>query len=306
VRLDLPTMALRDFSTGQAGVPVLLCAPFVLHSATIVDFAPGHSVVEALARGGLKVAATDWRSATPGMRLLTVDNYLAELNVAVDALGTPVDLVGLCQGAWMALIYAARFPDKVRRLVLAAAPIDVAAGRSRLSLAMENLPLGLLDEAARLGEGRVPGRHMLELWREPSGGPDAEAVLQPAPGLDPRATERLKQRYRAWYDWAVDLPGAYYHEIVTALFKENRLAEGRLTALGRQVDLGTVRQPLFLLAAEADELVAPEQLFAVARLVGTAPADIVMAREPGGHLGLFLGTAALEGSWARIARWLAT
>lgn len=306
VRLDLPTMELRDFSTGEAGVPVLVCAPFVLHGATIVDFAPGHSVVEALASGGCeRVSVTDWRSAAPDMRFLGIDNYLAELNVAVDELGPPVDLVGLCQGGWMALIYAARFPAKVRRLVLAAAPVDLAAGRSRLSLAVDNLPLGLFDEVVRLGEGRVLGQRVLDLWRQLPGDHDAETVLQTVPGLVPLAAERLKDRYRAWYDWTVDLPGAYYHEVVTGLFKENRLAEGRLMALGRRIDLGAVRQPLYLLAADADELVAPEQLFAAAKLVGTAPADIAMAREPGSHLGLFLGTTALTGSWAGIARWLA-
>ena len=76
---------------------------------------------------------TDWRSASPDMRFLAIDNYLADLNVLVDELGGYVDLIGLCQGGWLALTYAARFPLKVRKLVLAGAPIDVAAGTSRLS-----------------------------------------------------------------------------------------------------------------------------------------------------------------------------
>jgi pimeloyl-ACP methyl ester carboxylesterase len=33
--------------------------------------------------------------------------------VLIDELGGKVDLIGLCQGGWMALIYAARFPEKV-------------------------------------------------------------------------------------------------------------------------------------------------------------------------------------------------
>jgi hypothetical protein len=42
----------------------------------------------------------DWKSATPGMKDYDIDTYLAEINVVVDDLRTPVYLVGLCQGGW--------------------------------------------------------------------------------------------------------------------------------------------------------------------------------------------------------------
>jgi hypothetical protein len=89
LRLELGTMELRDFSVRNAGVPALICAPFALHYPTVADFAPGHSVVEALRHGGVRrIFVTDWRSASEEMRFLTIDNYLADLNVAVDDLGS--------------------------------------------------------------------------------------------------------------------------------------------------------------------------------------------------------------------------
>src|SRR6266404_8273878 len=134
VALELASMRLRNFSTETGGLATLICAPYALHSATIADFAPGHSVVEALRLGGLsRVFVTDWRSATSETRYFSIDNYLADLNVVADELGPPVDLIGLCQGGWLALVYAARFPKKVRRLVLVGAPIDIAAAESQLS-----------------------------------------------------------------------------------------------------------------------------------------------------------------------------
>src|SRR5205807_7706549 len=141
------------------GCPTLICAPFALHGATIADLAPGHSLVEALTRNGCRrLFLTDWRSATADMGHLTIDSYLAELNAAVDEIGAPVDLVGLCQGWWMALIYAARFPAKVRKLVLAGAPIDTDASSSRFTRAAHALPFGVFDELTRLGDGRMEGR----------------------------------------------------------------------------------------------------------------------------------------------------
>jgi poly(3-hydroxyalkanoate) synthetase len=306
VRLDLATMELRDFSTAREGVATLVCAPYALHGATISDFATGHSVVQTLAHHGChRVFVTDWRSATQDMRLLTIDNYLAELNVAVDEIGAPVDLVGLCQGGVLALMYAARFPSKVRKLVLAGAPIDLDAEVSLLSVTAKNLPLGVFDEISRLGEGRVLGQRVIDLWAPALHGQEGAIALQIGTRDDSEAAALL-QRFRAWYDWTVDLPGAYFQQTVLWLFKENRLADGRLTALGRQVDLGEVRHPLFLLAARDDELVAPGQLMAVRRLVGTRPQEIIESIvDSCGHLGLFIGAASLAGAWSRAASWLA-
>ena len=53
-----------------------------------------------------------------------------------------------------------------------------------------------------------------------------------------------------------------------------------------------------------DEIVAPGQLFATARLVGTPPTAIEMVTEPCGHLSLFLGARTIDGAWRRIADWL--
>lgn len=305
VSLALSSMRLRDFSTGAPGQPTLVCAPYALHGATIADFAPGYSLMEALQRSGLsRLYMTDWRSATPDMRFFSIDNYLADLNVAVDELKPPVDLVGLCQGGWLAIVYAARFPQKVRRLVLAGAPVDFHAAESHLSRAVANIPLAAFENLVRLGEGRVLGRHVLEAWAPALNADQADRVLQVSAGSEPNALRELEARYRQWYGWTVDLPGPYYLQAVDWLYKQNQIAEGRFVALGRRIDLADVHAPLFLLAARDDDLVAPEQVFAAARLVGSAKGEIEMATEPCGHLSLFLGARTLAGSWTRIARWL--
>src|SRR5271170_7996734 len=88
------------------------------------------SLVETLLANGLHhVLLTDWKSATPDMKDLEIDKYLAELIAAIDDLGRFVNLIGLCQGGWMAAMATARFPDRVNALVLAGAPIDAGAGR---------------------------------------------------------------------------------------------------------------------------------------------------------------------------------
>jgi poly(3-hydroxybutyrate) depolymerase len=165
VALELESVRLRDFSAAHDGIASLICAPYALHGSTIADFAAGHSLVAALRDAGLKrVFATDWRSAGPDMRFFSIDTYLADLNVLVDEIGGKVDLIGLCQGGWLALIYAARFPAKVRKLVLAGAPIDNGAGASGLSRLARDTPISIFKELVDIGQGRIRGQHVLRFW----------------------------------------------------------------------------------------------------------------------------------------------
>jgi poly(3-hydroxyalkanoate) synthetase len=305
VALQLQSMQLRKFSQASATQPpVLICAPYALHSALIADFARHHSLVEALQRYGMgRLYITDWRSATPDMRQLSIDNYLADLNVAIDEIGAPVDLVGLCQGGWLSLVYAARFPGKVRRLVLAGTPVDVSTP-SDLSRMVAAIPQPTFEQMVRQGGGLVSGEHMLKLWNMPFSRDDVEAVLQRNVGDGSDEAGMLLDRFGRWDRATLDLPGTYYLEVTERVFRQNQIASGGFVALGRRTDLADVRVPVFLLAGENDDVVPSDQAFATAGLLGTPQAGLERACEPCGHLSLFMGRNVLGQSWRRIARWL--
>jgi poly(3-hydroxyalkanoate) synthetase len=251
-----------------------------------------------------RLFVTDWRSATPDMRFWSIDEYLATLNVLVDQLGGAVDLIGLCQGGWMALIYAARFPAKVRKLVLVGAPIDIAAGNSKLSDLAINTPIGIFRELVQLGDGRVLGQRLLQCWTPDLGRDEIHRLLESQHALESVAFRRLEARFGRWYAWTVDLPGTYYLQVVEQLFKENRLARGSFVALGEQIDLSILRCPLFLLAARDDDVAAPAQIFATEKLIDSARCRVEKTTAPCGHLGLFMGRETVCNQWPAIARWL--
>jgi len=306
IALELKTVRLRDFSSEAEGSPTLLCAPLALRGATIADLAPGHSLVALLQRAGLRrLFVADWRTASPDMRFLGIDEYLADLNVLVDEIGSPVDLIGLCQGGWMALLYAARFLAKVRNLVLAGAPVDVTAAPSALSRLADASPLAVFRELVRLGDGVLPGRKVQKFWgTESIAAEDARQLLQTEEPIGSAAFNRLEVLFRDWYAWTVDLPGTFFVEVVEKLYKSNELATGSFVALGRRIDLAAVTAPIFLLAARDDELVAPPQLFAAEHLVGTPAQNVRKATAACRHVGLFMGKVVLEDIWPSIVRWL--
>ena len=118
IALELHAVRLRDFTTVGSGVPTLLCTPLALHGAAVADLAAGHSLVAAFRGAGIeRLFMADWRSASADMRFLGIDEYLADLNVLVDCLGGLVDLIGLCRGGWLSLVYAGRFPARCASLL---------------------------------------------------------------------------------------------------------------------------------------------------------------------------------------------
>jgi poly(3-hydroxyalkanoate) synthetase len=305
IALELQAVRLRDFTVLESDVPTLLCTPLALHGAAIADLAAGHSLVAALRDAGIgRLFMTDWRSASAEMRFVGIDQYLSDLNVLVDHLGGVVDLIGLCQGGWLSLVYAGRFPAKVRKLVMAGAPVDIAARQSRLSAMAEATPLVMFQSLVNLGDGRVIGRNIEKFWGNDT---DANGIRESLQTLQPIGSTEFAQLegvFQNWNSWTIDLPGTYYLEVIEKLYRRNELASGSLIALGQKIDLSRLRLPMYLLAGSADEVVAPEQLLAVERLVGTPPENIRREVAPSNHLGLFMGKRTLQEYWPGIVRWM--
>ena len=157
----------------------------------------------------------------------------------------------------------------------------------------------------KLGGGLVRGQDVQRFWGpEDLSAAEIRALLQASDPPDSLQFAKLATLFRDWYAWTVDLPGVYYLEVVDRLFRANQIAEGTFVALGQTIDLASVRGPIFMLAARDDELVAPEQLFATERLIGTPLHAIRKALAPCRHGGLFMGKRTLADYWPRIVRWL--
>jgi poly(3-hydroxyalkanoate) synthetase len=307
VLLDLRTMLFRDYSAkGATGVPTIVDAPYAGHSAMIADYHAGQSLMQTLHENGLqRLYLTDWKSATDDMKDLEIDQYLAEINVCVDDLGGRVNLVGLCQGGWMAAMFAARFPDKVASLVLAGSPIDTDAGHGPVREMAHSYPVSVYEELVALGGGRMLGRTMLRGWK---GMHPVENYIDEHIDLyehiDDPAYLRKKETFESWYENPIDLPGRWYLQAIVQLFKENRLAKGTFVGLGRRLNLRDVTCPAYLLAGESDDITTAEQVFNAERYFGTRKDRIRKKLVPGGHIGLFMGSRTLKEAWPEIARWI--
>lgn len=307
VRLKLRTLDLCDYSTAHAsGLATLVHAPYAGHTSMIADYQEGQSLMQSLRGNGVgKLFLTDWHSATPDMKDFEVDQYLAELLACVDDLGGRVNLVGLCQGGWMAAMLAARYPDKVASLVLAGAPIDTHAGNGPLVQMVKRSPLGFYQDLVDSGGGLMLGKYMLAGWKNMH--PEQHYVqdhIDLYEHVDDPAWLAKTEAFERWYENPLDLPGRWYVQVIDQLFKRNLLAKGEYVALGRKLDLKAITCPLYLLAGERDDITAHEQVFAAEKLMGTPTAQVTRRIVPGGHVGLFMGARNLQEVWPQIAAWI--
>jgi poly(3-hydroxybutyrate) depolymerase len=308
VVVDLRSVTLRAYGKPLSQqIPTLVHAPFAGHTAMIADYDTGQSLIETLlANGHERVFLTDWKTATSDMKDLEVDNYMADLNVCVDEVGGRANMIGLSQGGWMVTAYAARYPHKVSSLVLAGSPIDFTAGDGQLNHMIETYPFSFYEDLVAAGSGLLLGEFMLGGWKNMH--PDQQywkKYIDLYDNIEDPDYIKKTEKFASWYENPINLPGRWYLQVISQLFRENRLVKGEFVGLGRKLSLGDVTCPVYLLAGRDDDITMPEQVFSAEKYLGTPKRHIKKETVPGGHIGMFMGHEPLKENWPRIARWIA-
>src|SRR3954451_11930356 len=117
VVLESGFSALRDFSDGSRSrvVPTVVLPPQAGHHSCIVDYSREQSQMATINAAGLERAySLEWIGATEETKNTTVENYVEFIERSIEAVGGgPVNLIGDCQGGWLAAIYAALHPERV-------------------------------------------------------------------------------------------------------------------------------------------------------------------------------------------------
>src|SRR3954467_11123715 len=299
-----PLTRLRVFSAPSPAnvVPTLVLPPQAGHDSCIVDFSPQQSQMRTIRAVGLdRLYSMYWIGATQSTKDATVSDYLAEIAASIDEIGGgPVNLVGDCQGGWLATIYAAMHPEQVNTLTIAGAPIDFHAGDAVIHesvRALSDEDLRFYKNMVALGNGVLKGEFLLGGFIAIKPENELGKQLQLLAHL---REEHHVDRYRLFEDWykhTQDVAGPFYLWLVEHLFVKNELVGGTLTVDGAPVRLDAITCPVNMLAGAADHITPPAQVFALADHVATPPEDMLARTTDGGHLGLFMGTEALRDHW---------
>jgi len=313
IAAEWPIARLRDFSDPHPteAIPTLFLPPQAGHDSCIVDYDPQQSQVKTAKDAGLtRVFSLDWVGATEQTKDATIEDYVAVIAESIDRLGGSVNLVGDCQGGWLAVIYAALHPQTVNTLTIAGAPIDFHAGEPLIHEWMQVLSpqrdLEFYRGMVRSNGGILPGQFLLNGFIAMQPANELDRQLQLLAHIHEPAHVARYRTFEAWFQHTQPIPGAFYLWIVEHLFQNNELIAGTLQVGDRTVDLSDITCPLNLLAGATDHITPPPQVYALADYAGTAPALVVQRETTGGHLGLFMGHEALRNHWAPLFGEIAT
>jgi len=303
-----PVARLIDFSAPShtASVPTLVLPPQAGHGSSIVDYGRGQSQMMTLRDGGLDhLYAIDWLPATAETADYSIEEFVAVLEEAVELLGGRVNLVGDCQGGWLAVVYAALHPSHVNTLTIAGAPIDTHAGKSAMQewtrLIARRNNIDFYRALVKRGGGLQLGKSQLRGFKMLEPGAEMDRLMRLLANIDDHDFIARHIAFTNWFEWTQAVPGAFYLWIVEHLFVNNELARGVLVVHGARVDLRAIECPIFLLAGTTDHITPAEQVWALADLVSTPSEHIWRELIDAGHLGLFMGREALVEHWKPIA-----
>lgn len=308
--LSWPQARLLDFSTNRDVLPTLLLPPQAGHASTIADYSPDQSqVLTARAAGLTNFYVLDWHGATAETSESSIETYIQIIDETIDHLGGKANLIGDCQGGWLATIYTALHPEKVNTLSMGGAPIDYHIGGSAIQDWVKRANFGdemvvyramvALGGGNHLGSSQITGFKLLEPAEEVK---RLSALWQNI--ADPRYVQRHID-FTNWFEWGQDVPGTFYLWIVEHLFIRNELIKKKLVVGDSIVDLAAIDCPLFLLAGSRDHITPAPQQFALADYASTPEENVTKDVVDAGHLGLFMGRSALRDHWAPILEQIA-
>jgi polyhydroxyalkanoate synthase len=212
-------------------------------------------------------------------------------------------------GGTMAAAFAATNPRHLDRLMLAVAPVDFHAdahdadpAHGLLNLWVRSLEPEDLSELVAIDgnlSGLVTGMIFSQLNPVRTLQKYAIEMLETAPDRAQLATFMAMEK---WLADRPDLPGALARSWLIDLYRNNDLAEGRLTPGGQMVDLAAISVPVLNIFATGDHIVPPPCSRALGRFV--APHRYTELALPTGHVGAFISAKSQSRLAPAMVAWL--
>ena len=275
----------------------------------ILDLLPGRSVVETLTRQGFDVYLIDWIPPTRADSWRGFDAYVnQDLANAVRAVQIrekvdQVSLLGYCFGGMLSVIYAALHPENIKNLVGLTLPLDMGVREIPLYGMMDHISAETIELITTV-YGNCPA------WFVNAGFTAMSPVhhaLDKFVGLyrnrENQAYAGMFDLFERWMNADVPLAGQLFRELIQDVFKQNLLAQSKLSVGGRTVELKNITCPVLNVVAEWDDVVHPKSSLPLIDLIGSRDKKNLVF--PTGHVGAAVSSAAQKKLWPQVASWLA-
>ena len=284
--------------------PVLIVYALV-NTYKMLDLQPDRSYIKNLLAAGMDVYLIDWGFPTRSDRFLSMDDYInGYINTCVDVIRKKhhiekINILSICQGGTLSVIYSALYPNKVKNLVTHVTPIDFSTNEGLLFRWSRDMDFDALVDA---NHGLIPGeflnqgfdmlKPMMKLQKQ-----------QALTSLLDNADKLLNYlRMEKWISESPDQAGECFRQFMKDLYQNNKLVKGELEVGGKKVNLKNLSAPLLNIYATEDHLVPPAATKPLNDLVGSTDKELYSFK--GGHIGVFVGSRSQKELAPAVAEWL--
>ncbi|MBV8721393.1 MAG: alpha/beta fold hydrolase [Candidatus Eremiobacteraeota bacterium] len=275
MRNELIELIAYDPQTPQVHEIPLLCSPPWINKYYIMDLAPGRSFVEWAVKHGHQTFMISYRNPDAGMSHLKMDDYLrlgvlAALQAVQEITGAPkVNIASLCLGGTLTLIalaYLAKHGqgDRVNSATMTNTLVDFSIPGD-LGVFTDEDTIARLETRMR-ERGYLDSNEMAKTfdWMRSHDLIWSYVVNSWFKGKQPPAFDIL-----AWNSDSTRMPVEMHSQYLRACYLHNSIVKPNEFAIGdTPIDLGTIRNPLYILGAENDHIAPWRATYLTTQYVG--------------------------------------
>lgn len=288
--------------------PPVLMVYAVINKPYVLDLHPDRSVIKTFLREGFDVYLIDWGIPHRFDKFISTEDYIERyIDCAVDWIAencdcSEVSLFGYCLGGTLAAIYAAVYPEKVRNLMIMAAPIDFD-NRDELLHWWTNRKHFDAEKLTR-AYGNIPDYLFMSTFK----------YLDPAQNLYLKYLSLFENvqnekfvdmffRMEQWIHDGIPVTGAFYRDLIEKWYQKNQIVKNELRVNGHKVNLKNINMPVVTITGEHDHIAPTPSTTSMLDFVSSK--DKRSIRCDCGHIGLSVGGRAHREVWPEVTSWLA-
>lgn len=273
----------------EVKTPVLIVYALV-NTYKMLDLQPDRSYIKNLLNMGLDVYLIDWGYPSKIDRYLSIDDYVnGYINNSVDYIRKKhktekVNIISICQGGTLSLIYSALHPNKIKNLITQVTPVDFSTNDGLLFKWSKDMDFDKLVDGYN---GLIPGNFLN----------DAFALLKPTmkfikqqslmSSLDDKDKLMMFLRMEKWIADSPDQAGECFRQFMKDLYQQNKLIKGELMVNGKKVSLKNIKASVLNIYASEDHLVPPAASIPLNENLTSENESVCFK---GGHIGVFVGS----------------
>jgi polyhydroxyalkanoate synthase len=284
--------------------PVLIVYALV-NTYKMLDIQPDRSYIQNLLNAGLDVYLIDWGNPTKVDKYLSIDDYVnGYINNCVDYIRKKnrvekINILSICQGGTLSVIYSSLYPNKVKNLVTHVTPIDFSTDDGLLFRWSRDMDF---DKIVAGFNGLIPGEFLNQGFDmlKPMAKLQKQQILSNS--LEDKDKLMNFLRMEKWISESPDQAGECFKEFMKDLYQGNKLIKGELEVGGKKVNLKNLTSNLLNIYATEDHLVPPAATIPLNDYVGSKDKELYSFK--GGHIGVFVGGKSQKELAPAVTQWL--